>query len=534
MLKRSNAVPAIFAGVFVLAAASCGQEQTPTANDTPSGVSLARLSLSQSGVQYADLGKPEALAWGPPGVFAVKGGYVIPDNVRSVIVKYDKNYSVIGEVSLDGLARGIVSVAQIGDDLLALDVSSGKTKIIRVSSGGTVSGSELSLSPDRLTGIVSDDTGAIIEEAGGERLYRVSGNGDTLSAVPVASYTWNGVAYSVDGVTAIYTHERVIHLGSITAKVTAVNHLGLVQLIGSDGSGGVYALAEDVQVGPVVSVKQYLWRFDASGTVVSIASIPLAEQLTAVLHPMALNDERAPTVLITRTDSIEFRRPGLIDHASYIRSKRGLLPGESSETGTTEEARQKLIVYTFTCLTSAQMQSNAFEYLNTWTNISATSINNDSSCTPRIKPAYLGSAGVYGSVSYNWGGFNTPTEFVAGMSANYKAGNLDTSFPYALPCVRGVDCSGFVSRVWGLTSKLTTRTIPQHVKLYTPSPMLLGDVFNKYDDHVVVFVSNATNGINTYESTHYLNYDRVVSIYRPWSTLTGYAGYRSLTSCNLP
>jgi hypothetical protein len=376
---------------------------------------------------------------------------------------------------------------------------------------------------------VKDDTGIIIEEAGGEHLYRITENGSILSTTPVSSYTWNGVEYSVDGYTAAYTHERTVHLGNATAIITAVNHLGLVQIVGSDGLGGVYVVAEDVQVNPKVSVNEYLWHLDANGTVLSIASIPVAEQLTAVIHAVALGEENNPIVLVMHTDSIEFRKPGLIDHASYIQSKRGLLPGEKDDSVIV--ARQDLIVYNGTCLTSAQMQSNALEYLNTWTNISSTSINNDSSCTPRIIPAYLGGGGCYGSVSYDWGGWETPTQFVSAMQSNYKAGNMDTTYPNGIACAHGVDCSGFVTRVWGLTSKLSTWTIPGASKPLCPV-LTLGDVLDYPGVHVVVFVSNATNGINTYEATAYLYYDRVVYIYRPWSTLTGYIPYRSKTSCN--
>jgi len=35
MLRRTTVVPAIFAGVFVLMTASCGQGTSPTANHTP-------------------------------------------------------------------------------------------------------------------------------------------------------------------------------------------------------------------------------------------------------------------------------------------------------------------------------------------------------------------------------------------------------------------------------------------------------------------------------------------------------------------
>jgi hypothetical protein len=114
------------------------------------------------------------------------------------------------------------------------------------------------------------------------------------------------------------------------------------------------------------------------------------------------------------------------------------------------------------------------------------------------------------------------------MNINKKAGNLKKM--NLTTCAKGVDCSGFVARVWGFTFKLGTSTIEEYVKPVSPF-LTLGDVLNKYGEHVVVFQSNGPNGINTFESTHDQNFDRVVNYYRAWSALAGYKPWRSITSC---
>jgi hypothetical protein len=68
------------------------------------------------------------------------------------------------------------------------------------------------------------------------------------------------------------------------------------------------------------------------------------------------------------------------------------------------------------------------------------------------------------------------------------------------------------------------------IQLYTFA-LALGDALNKVGSHIVIFGSNATNGLYTYESTHENNYDRVVYMYRTWSSLSGYQPIRSATSC---
>lgn len=283
---RSMVLSALCAGI-VMTFVGCGQAPEPVPQPAMTaknvGVLAARIPAGGEGIGYADLDTPEALSWGPPGIFTVGNGYVIPDNVGRVLVKLREDFTVEREIDLDGVAVGIFAVAQDGEDLVALDAAAPEPALIRISSANEMHVSKLpSFLRHGLTGLVADDDGLVLEVAGGERLYRISEDGPTVSAVPVPGYFWNGKLYSVDLPNARYFHERTVRLGGAAALIRAKNHLGLVQIIGPDMRGGAYVLAEDVVMMPMVSVEQAIWHLAANGDVLGVASVPIDERITTV------------------------------------------------------------------------------------------------------------------------------------------------------------------------------------------------------------------------------------------------------------
>ena len=68
---------------------------------------------------------------------------------------------------------------------------------------------------------------------------------------------------------------------------------------------------------------------------------------------------------------------------------------------------------------------------------------------------------------YKWGGFDTPQQFLAGIAAGDKAGDIATPAKRLADDAgtsresRGIDCSGFVSRCWGLDRPYSTRELPE-------------------------------------------------------------------------
>ncbi|MDP4116794.1 MAG: hypothetical protein Q8903_11705, partial [Bacteroidota bacterium] len=100
--------------------------------------------------------------------------------------------------------------------------------------------------------------------------------------------------------------------------------------------------------------------------------------------------------------------------------------------------------------------------------------------------------GVNSKVPYKWGGFNTIAQYNSGISAGKYAGDINTAgvSSYAV----GVDCSGFVSRCWQLSSHYSTSAMPDITTLYTGwDQMKPGDAVLK-SGHVRMYVDLASNG----------------------------------------
>jgi hypothetical protein len=134
-----------------------------------------------------------------------------------------------------------------------------------------------------------------------------------------------------------------------------------------------------------------------------------------------------------------------------------------------------------------------------------------------IRPRNIYIGGVFTGVSYGWGKWTTPTTFKSCVEAGtYDAGDIGSNT--VEPCVVGTDCSGLVSRIWGLSSKHATTTLPAHAVLLADSTPLgnlsFGDVFDRTVSpgrHVLCF--NAFQGADTFyccEATTRNNVDRVV------------------------
>ncbi len=100
-------------------------------------------------------------------------------------------------------------------------------------------------------------------------------------------------------------------------------------------------------------------------------------------------------------------------------------------------------------------------------------------------------------IPYKWGGFNTLSEYDAGMSSGKYAGDIHTDgvSSYA----RGVDCSGYVCRCWQMSSHYSTRMMdnPTYGPITLPvsswSEIKPGDAIHKHG-HVRLAVKRNVDG----------------------------------------
>ena len=93
-------------------------------------------------------------------------------------------------------------------------------------------------------------------------------------------------------------------------------------------------------------------------------------------------------------------------------------------------------------------------------------------------------------VAYGWGNASTIEEFYAGLADGKFAGNVpeDKSRMGSKHSV-GVDCSGLLTRCWGLPKKIATRDIPKFADKISLEEIRQGDVFAKVGSHVMFFIA---------------------------------------------
>jgi hypothetical protein len=98
-------------------------------------------------------------------------------------------------------------------------------------------------------------------------------------------------------------------------------------------------------------------------------------------------------------------------------------------------------------------------------------------------------------VAYKWGGFDTLERFTAGVRAGKAAGDVYTAEKRRLGGAAvsgeavGIDCSGFVSRCWKLSTKHSTSMLAGIChRLDSPAALKPADVMNTVAGHVLLFV----------------------------------------------
>lgn len=113
------------------------------------------------------------------------------------------------------------------------------------------------------------------------------------------------------------------------------------------------------------------------------------------------------------------------------------------------------------------------------------------------KPGFWWKNGTNTGMPYKWGGFDTPKQFTHRLATEPQvyagdyassakvAGGDDAVSRYAA----GIDCSGLVSRCWGLPRPYSTRELPGICKpLSRLDDLRPGDIILRPGEHVQLFV----------------------------------------------
>jgi hypothetical protein len=151
-------------------------------------------------------------------------------------------------------------------------------------------------------------------------------------------------------------------------------------------------------------------------------------------------------------------------------------------------------------ITRKQIHNNAKPFTTYTFTASSSNIHANVSCSGvgnENTPTWVHVGSNSPGMAYCWGGFSSLTSFTSGLTNGKSAGDNDcsTSGDCCESCALGVDCSGFVSHAWGLTTKYSTGTLPNISTAYSSASQVLeGDIFNLAGSHVRLVDTNYANG----------------------------------------
>ena len=312
-------------------------------------------------------------------------------------------------------------------------------------------------------------------------------------------------------------------------KVESRHFLASGELIGTDGEGRYYVLAEEmVTLGAQTLVHTVIARYTKDGKLEAVADVPVETAVYlpnryVVVSPKGSAYFLEPTAHEVRVLELSFVKRATISPEGEAQGAlganraappladdgfegfvRGLYADETPPLARGPISRDRIL-------------ENARRYLDlTWTlapnNYERGGI--PSRCNPPgsnwRRPTRLdGKVGQpVRALPYRWGGYESAEGFLDKIERGFLAGDIctcrDRALSYCItPEATGLDCSGFVSRT--LDEKYyTTSTLH---KITDPLPSLRdlkpGDILNRAGNHVRLFVGFAEGGplaVKTLES----------------------------------
>ncbi len=275
------------------------------------------------------------------------------------------------------------------------------------------------------------------------------------------------------------------------------NDLAAADIIGVDATGREFVLIEKYISDIPLTIKREVWTISSAGSVLSRLEIPPVKYLSTVCD-FSIDAEGNLYHLLSEQSKVSvFKWTGLGDMngetVAYPKQYQYSLPLHSilPKKEITPEPLHAPLAGTSRAQALRTAESYVlYKYTCTAANLAPTPVATADTDTVQTPPRLI--AGSNAEIPYKWGGFNTLSGFASGLAKGRYAGDIDcnSSSTYAV----GVDCSGFVSRCWQLTSHYTTSEMPDITTPYSTWDSLRPADAILRSGHVRMFVQKNSNG----------------------------------------
>lgn len=356
----------------------------------------------------------------------------------------------------------------------------------------------------------------------------------------------------------LYHDERRAGSRALNIRSVAGGMLAQAYEIGPGSGDNRYFVTEEITgAKPALQVRVFVQRFDRTGRLTGVVHVPLDGMDVVPRDFIAVTGEGIARVLVptdggVKINEIEFAAPPKAGRRPNDNELKGLgrllrtTPVDSNVTGDKkamfrDEAPTLEITVPTPPITRDAVLQNARAYLAVnWVmsreNFEKPGVEN--SCEPtqakfwmrprRFTEAMIGTT--IGPMPYRWGGDDTPATYRLRTEWGALAGSIctcrDATLNYCLfPDSAGVDCSGFVSRAWGIDKRGTSGLLDVAHDVTSVGELKPGDAFDWPGRHVRLFVGSAPGAALSFtvlESTTRLDCEGVCErTYRP-SEVSGY------------
>ncbi len=475
------------------------------------------------------LNGPNAFDIGPDGTFWIS------DNEAKRVRRYSPGGKLLDTVDLTVEVVGIADLEVDADSLAVLDLAAVNPGVF-IKEFATQQSSTIEFPKELLmrdgvpyisvSGLTRDSAkNLMVEIDGGHRLGQITkALGNKLEFSSVGSLPWNGRTFEARGGTLAsgdLSGEIIVNGREIVVEPAPGNFVGTVKILDVGRLGDFWALVDEVGLaGDVAKVTQTVRHYNVAGVLKESATVPISERVVHVNDGVQIGPDGKAYALVPRKTSVDILN---LVFTSSNKIPIGHFQPKSLPDGPVSLEDITPINH-MTCGDTTHVTDTWNSYHNYVGLLSNANING--SCSGRTKPRYLGGVGYYASIPYDWGGFVTVSGFNSDMIQNRQAGDI-TSTGVA-ECSRGVDCSGYVSRVWQHTSKYSTQSLGSVSHAVTSfGALVLWDIFNSPGNHTVMFIGFQENSFAGSESTTTNSYDRVVYRSIPWTYINGYQFRRS-------
>lgn len=358
----------------------------------------------------------------------------------------------------------------------------------------------------------------------------------------------------------IVNDERQNGTHPLTVRALAGGQLAQAYEISPGTSDNRFVVSEEITaVKPALTVRVFVQRFDREGRLNGVVYVPLDNFELVPRNIVAVTGAGRARVLRptdegVRIDEYDFVAPPRAGNRrlndSELRSlsrKLREIPVDTTVQGDTSTPfndgsdHVEVVVPPSPPIARAKVLENARAYLTVnWVmqreNFERPGIENR--CAPGssyiwLRPRHFTREMIgttIGPMPYRWGGDDTPQTFRTRSEWGALAGDMCTcrqaEYNY---CVfadsAGVDCSGFVSRVWGIEKRGTSGLLDVAADIDNLEALKPGDAFDWPQRHIRLFTGYAEGAATAFTvleaSTRYQCEGVCERIYRP-SELNGY------------